>query len=109
MRSSMSRAFVAFALVGSFLSAGLSAQQFHVSPVMTQGSVESVAINDPDRAGQTIPVQITSSGLVPETMTIEVKLDANGDGATGWQVPSSWSQATFSAPGLASEVSIITP
>lgn len=67
--------------------------------VLQAGNAVRLQYSSPSRAGQTVVVTIDDgvrrSGRVA---TIEIKLDANGNGAASWTVPA-WEAANFNAPG----------
>lgn len=91
--------------VAAFLFAGQPADHqgpsMSVSPIPpSTGSPATVSYSDPSKAGQTITVDVDNgSSRNPETDTIVIELDANGEGSATWQVPD-WGSASFNAPGV---------
>jgi hypothetical protein len=76
------------------------------SSVLVQGGTATVTYSNAAMAGQTVVVDIDNGSrrnLV--TCTLEITLDANGNGSAAWTVPT-WDVAKFNAPGAA-EVSCI--
>jgi len=68
---------------------------------LTQGGSATVSYSDPSKAGESVTVDIDNgSRRNPETTSVVIELDANGEGTVIWQVPN-WSQANFNAPGAA--------
>ncbi len=70
-----------------------------VSPdsLEAEGQAE-IGYSNPKRAGETIIVEIDDGGS-PRTQTdsLEIELDASGEGSTTWKVPD-WDGANFNAP-----------
>ncbi len=84
-----------FALAGTATSQSLSVD-YSLSP----GDKANISYSDPSRAGQTITVDIDDGTFpVPETDSVQITLDAAGNGSTTWDVED-WDQANFNAPGV---------
>lgn len=69
--------------------------------VLSQGKSATISYSNPGMAGQTVVVDV-DNGMQrdPQTATIEIQLDAKGNGSATWTVPC-WSLAKFNAPGAA--------
>ena len=108
----MPRTYLAtFMAAALFASAPVLAQGGDATPTLTvggavlqQGSSVQVSYSNAAMGGQTIVVDV-DNGMRRNTQvsTIEITLDANGNGSAMWNVPT-WTAANFNAPG-APEVS----
>lgn len=87
-------------VVCAVLSAATTAQTLTVPNDLIAGRAITVRYSDPDRAGQTITVEIDSAGF-PSMIVVErqVTLDDQGNGSFEWTVPE-WLVANFNAPGV---------
>lgn len=82
------------------LSAALAAQTLSVpNGVLTPGDTITIGYSNPALAGQKVTVKIDDGGVPsPQTSTVEIMLDASGNGTAPWTVPV-WELARFNAPG----------
>ena len=78
------------------------APSMSVNPdVLVQGGTATISYSNPKLAGQTIVVDIDNGRpRNTQTATIEITLDADGNGCATWAVPA-WDFAAFNAPGVA--------
>lgn len=69
--------------------------------VLRAGDSATINYSNPNRAGQVVLIEIDNgSRRTPQTATIEIHLDANGNGSASWAVPA-WMVAKFNAPDAA--------
>ena len=80
----------------AFAAAAPAQGALDVSPdsLEAEGQAE-IGYSNPSRAGETIIVEIDDGGT--QTDSLEIELDANGEGSTTWKVPD-WDGANFNAP-----------
>lgn len=107
--------FCALCLLGMSMSAtetelAAPAASLNISPdPLTVGEKATITYSNPDRAGQTIIVDIDDGGVpTPKTSFVEITLDAAGDGSAKWTVPN-WEGANFQAPGVGTQTVVILP
>jgi hypothetical protein len=86
--------FVGVLSVVARAEAGLSVPQG-----LVQGQTITISYSDPSKPNQTVTVEIDNGGFpVATVVTVEIELDAQGDGSKKWTVPM-WDIACFNAPG----------
>jgi hypothetical protein len=75
---------------------------------LTQGGSATLSYSNPAMAGQTVVIDI-DNGMVRrrETTSVEIVLDAKGNGTALWTVPA-WDFAKFNAPGVAEVACVVT-
>ncbi|MFN3242331.1 MAG: hypothetical protein ACE37K_12545 [Planctomycetota bacterium] len=82
-----------------------TAQQLNLgtSGVLQAGETVKIEYSDPSRAGETITITISNGAAAPfdEEVSIDVTLDANGQGTVEWVVDGDWDRAYFYGPGAA--------
>lgn len=62
------------------------------------GETATINYSNPEMAGETVTVEVDNGDPVnPETDSVEIPLDANGNGSADWPVPD-WPVAKFNAP-----------
>lgn len=90
-------------VLSALFAPALAAQELTITPgdVLTHGETAKLEYKDENRAGQTIVVVVTSSGLNPEQQEVQITLDSKGEGSATWDVPT-WRAANFTAPGVTS-------
>jgi hypothetical protein len=102
------RNLVRLAAVLLLFGLGLVGQTMTIDPqdIIPPGGKAKISYADASKAGQIIVVTITG-GAPPSTQTLQITLDANGNGSATWTAPADWSQATFSAPSVSSQTVLI--
>ncbi len=75
----------------------------------TAGTVAIVTYSNPALHGQTVTVTIDNGGSPASVQTLQITLDADGNGSKGWLVPW-WTWASLNAPGVVQQnTSIVFP
>ena len=96
----MRRSFVAalFAPAASLLARRCAADR-RAQRCSDRWQDDEVGFHDPSRANCTVTITVDNGDpLDPQSVDIEVKLDANGNGSTSFTVPEWWS-VTFNGGG----------
>jgi hypothetical protein len=97
-RAALVALFVGVLSVVARAEAGLSVPQG-----LVQGQTVTVSYSDPSKPNQTVTVEIDNGGFpVATVVTVEIQLDAQGNGSKRWTVPE-WDAARFNAPGCEQE------
>ena len=71
--------------------------------VVTAGTTLRIEYSNTSLAGQHVVVSFTG-GDPPVVQTIEITLDANGNGSGEWTTPADWSKAYINAPDVAEQI-----
>lgn len=87
-----------------FAASALAQATISVNPgVLNSGTSASVSYSNPAKANTLVLIAVDNgSRRHPQSATIEIMLDGNGNGTATWMVPS-WALAKFNGPD-ASEV-----
>ena len=91
-------AFVAV-MMGMLTVAASAQGTISVPDRLLEGSTVTIGFSDPDRANQTVIIEIDDGSLpTPNTQELVIHLDANGNGTAEWTVPN-WDWASFNTKG----------